>query len=582
MAVEEQVVSRAAAAAGSETAPLLGPAAPEQGDATPAACVSKINDSHGTFDRDTAAPDSINGDDVNDIRDNERKIKGKLAHLLPALAIGIYLVAMDQTLTIATYGKMGSDLNALNNTSWIATSYFLTLTTFQPLYGRLSDIFGRKECLLFAYSVFGIGCLGCGLAQDIVQLLTERVAQCIARGVAGMGGGGMNAVVSILVTDLVSLRDRGVWQGYINIVFTAGIASGAPIGGLLADSIGWRWAFAGQFPIAILAWVAVFTVVQSPPKSDDARQHWRQKLLRIDFLGAFALSAAAFVLLFGLDNGANEGWGRPVTVVPLALTPVLFGVFVLIEVKVATDPFAPGHVILHPPLLAAYGSNFFGVAAQMGVFFFIAMFYQAAMALTATQSGLLFVPSTVLGLVGSLGGGLMMKKTGKYYGLTLTGYTILLLSIIPLVLFTGALTKSVVGVVIGMAIMMLGASISITTTLIAIIANCAPEYMAMAVACSYLFRSLGTTIGISLSTAVLQQVLRTELATRLRDGGRAAEIEAHVRQSLDYIWTLPPPVAATVRDCYAVATAWAFLPIALLACLCLVSTAFIREKKLDR
>ncbi|KAK7923973.1 Vacuolar membrane amino acid uptake transporter fnx2 [Apiospora marii] len=579
MAVEEEVVSRGVTDTASETAPLLGPAAPpEQGDATPAACVSKTNGSHGTFSRDTADPAPTNGGDANGIRDDEPKIKVNMAQLLPALAIGLFLVAMDQTLTIATYGKMGSDLNALNNTSWIATSYFLTLTTFQPLYGRLSDIFGRKECLLFAYSVFGIGCLGCGLAQDIVQL-------CIARGVAGMGGGGMNAVVSILVTDLVSLRDRGMWQGYINIVFGAGIASGGPIGGLLADSIGWRSAFAGQFPIAILAWAAVFTVLPSrpaPDEADEASQHWRQKLRRIDFLGAFALSAAAFVLLFGLDNGANEGWGRPVTVVPLALTPVLFAVFVLIEVKVATDPFAPGHVILHPPLLAAYGSNFFGVAAQMGVFFFIAMFYQAAMALTATQSGLMFVPSTVLGLVGSLGGGLVMRKTGKYYGLTLTGFTILLLSIIPLVLFVGTPTKSVVGVVIGMAFMMLGASISITTTLIAIIANCAPEDMAMAVACSYLFRSLGTTLGISLSTAVLQQVLRTELAARLRDGGRAAEIEAHVRQSLDYIWTLPPPVATTVRDCYAVATAWAFLPIALLACLCLVSTSFIREKKLDR
>ena len=283
--------------------------------------------------------------------------------------------------------------------------------------------------------------------------------QCIARGVAGMGGGGMNAVVSILVTDLVSLRDRGVWQGYINVVFAAGIASGAPVGGLLADSIGWRWAFAGQFPVAILAWIAVFAVLQSPDADDDAKQHWKQKLLRIDFLGAFALSAAAFVLLFGLDNGANEGWGRPVTVVPLALTPVLFAVFIFIEVKVATDPFAPGHVILDPPLLAAYGANFFGVAAQMGVMFFIAMFYQAAMALTATQSGLLFMPSTVLGLTGSLGGGLIMRKTGKYYGLTIVGYTILLLGIIPLVLFTGALTPSVIGTVIGMSVLALGASI---------------------------------------------------------------------------------------------------------------------------
>lgn len=142
--------------------------------------------------------------------------------------------AMDQMLTVASYAKIGSDLNALNSTSWIATAYFLTLTSFQPLYGKLSDIFGRKECLLFAYTIFGIGCLGCGLAQTMGQL-------CVARGIAGIGGGGMNSVVSILISDIVPLRDRGLWQGYINVIFASGTSTGAPLGGILADSIGWRW-----------------------------------------------------------------------------------------------------------------------------------------------------------------------------------------------------------------------------------------------------------------------------------------------------------------------------------------------------
>jgi hypothetical protein len=106
--------------------------------------------------------------------------------------------------------------------------------------------------------------------------------------------------------------------------------------------------------------------------------------------------------------------------------------------------------------------------------------------------------------------------------------------------------------------------------------------MAVAVACSYLFRSLGTTIGISISTATLQQVLRTELALRLDDGGAAREIEEHVRQSLDYIRELPPPTAAIVRSCYAVATSWACLPVGIMIFLCLVSSYFIREKKLER
>lgn len=112
--------------------------------------------------------------------------------------------------------------------------YFLTLTSFQPLYGKLSDIFGRKACLLFAYAVFGLGCLGCGLAQSMTQL-------CIARAFAGIGGGGMSSVVTILFSDIVSLQERGVWQGYINIIYAIGSSSGAPLGGIFADSLGWRW-----------------------------------------------------------------------------------------------------------------------------------------------------------------------------------------------------------------------------------------------------------------------------------------------------------------------------------------------------
>lgn len=129
---------------------------------------------------------------------------------------------------------MGNDLNALNSVGWVATSYLLTLTCAQPLYGKLSDIFGRKEALLFGYAVFGLGSLFCGIAQTMAQL-------CIARAVAGIGGGGMTAVVSILITDIVPLRERGIWQGYINLIYAVGTSTGAPLGGLLADSIGWRW-----------------------------------------------------------------------------------------------------------------------------------------------------------------------------------------------------------------------------------------------------------------------------------------------------------------------------------------------------
>ena len=139
------------------------------------------------------------------------EVRKQLKYILPAIAVGIFLSAGDQTIIVSCYGKIGSELHALNNTSWIATAYFLTLTSFQPLYGKLSDIFGRKPALLFGYAVFGIGCLCCGLARNMNELIA-------ARAFAGIGGGGMTTVVSIMMSDIVPLRERGTWQGIINII----------------------------------------------------------------------------------------------------------------------------------------------------------------------------------------------------------------------------------------------------------------------------------------------------------------------------------------------------------------------------
>ncbi|KAI1113342.1 major facilitator superfamily domain-containing protein [Nemania sp. NC0429] len=562
-----------------ETAPLLGPGLGDATSASPNKIVSQGTFADSSSDVIDSTADVENGPPhagtaaINGFSPTgtaKAKPDVKMAVLFPALAIGIFLVALDQTLTIATYGKIGSDLRALNSTSWVATSYFLTLTTFQPLYGKLSDIFGRKACLLFAYAVFGLGCLGCGLARDIVEL-------CVARAVAGAGGGGMNALVTILVTDLVSLRDRGVWQGYINVVFAAAMSAGAPIGGLFADSIGWRWAFLVQCPMALVAFAAVYATLNLPHAD---HSHWSAKVLRVDFAGALALMSAVSLLLFGLDSGSNEGWGSRATIVPLALAPVLFALFVLVEARVAAEPFAPGHVIFHPPLLAAYGANLFGVAAQMGVLFFVALFFQAAAGLSATVSGLILLPSTFFALSGSLGGGFLMKRTGRYYWLTVAGYCVLLLGVVPMVL--GASWQSATITAIGLTVLAFGSSTSITTSLIAIIANAAPEDAAVAVACSYLFRSLGTTLGISISTATLQQMLRVNLARELGGADRAREIEEQVRLSLDYIRRLDADVAIVVRRCYAAATQWAYVPVAAFAILAIASSLFIREKKLDR
>ncbi|TLD14131.1 uncharacterized protein PgNI_04637 [Pyricularia grisea] len=492
--------------------------------------------------------------------------------LMPAISIGVYLCAVDQLLAVATYAKIGSDLNALNSTSWVATAYFLTLTSFQPLSGKLSDIFGRKECLLASYFIFGLGCLGCGLARDMNQLI-------IARAVSGIGGGGMTSVVSILLTDLVPLRERGVWQGYINVVYAMGSATGAPIGGLLADSVGWRWSFIGQFPICLAAFAAVYFILKSP---DAGHSHWKEKLAKIDFLGAACLIAAVFSLLLALDNGSNNGWSELFTVVSLALAPFLFIVFVLIEMKVASHPFAPGHIIFDRSLFACYAANFFGVGGQMPVWFYLPLLYQAYYGMTVVEASLLFIPGSIAGVVASLGGGYIIKRTGRYYWLTVASYATLFLSSLPLVLCTGILTDSVVGTTVGLALSSFGNGAGLTTTLVGLISNAATEDAAVVIACSYLFRSLGLSIGVSVMSAVMQQALRTQLAAKLGDGDEALRIGERVRESLDYIGQLEPQLADVVRKSYRFGVAAVFMANTVFLFFALVAAFYIREKRVTK
>ncbi|KAM0286294.1 hypothetical protein ACHAQH_001025 [Verticillium albo-atrum] len=543
----------------SETSPLLGP---DNGHATsdPETGIGNANANGNTATRLSSG----NGDDTQ----GKPQAANKMQIVMPAIGIGIFLCAVDQLLTVATYAKIGSELHALNNTSWIATAYFITLTSFQPLYGKLSDIFGRKECLLFAYTIFGLGCLGCGLAQNFTQL-------CVARAIGGIGGGGMNSVVSILMSDIVPLRDRGVWQGYVNIIFAAGTSTGAPLGGLLADSIGWRWSFLGQVPICAAAFIAVYFVLDLP-KTDHS--HWREKIARIDFLGAACLVSAVIVLLVGLDAGSNQGWRHPLTITTLALTPVLFAAFVGVEMRIASNPFAPGHIIFDRSLFACYLANFFGIAGHITTIFVLPLFFQAVQGASATRAGTLLVPPMIASVIASLGAGFLIRRTGRYYALTVASFGLLLLAAVPTT--ASAHFASTSGVVASLVLISLGAGSGITTTLVALLSNAATEDAAVVVACSYLFRSLGSSIGISVGSAVLQQVLRVELAARLGDG--AEGVIERVRESIDYIRELPPGVAGEVRESYRVATVGAMAPATVFLVLAFAATLFVRERALGK
>lgn len=357
-----------------------------------------------------------------------------------------------------------------------------------------------------------------------------------------------------------------------------------------------RRAFLAQVPLCLLAFAAVSFMLKIPARD---KSHWKEKLRRIDFLGALILIGAVFGFLLGLDRGSNVSWKIPITIISLGVSIVLFALFVIVEVYVAAEPFAPGHIIFDRSLFACYACNFFSFGGWLAALFYLPLYFQALDGVSATGAGIRLLPTIFAGVSGSLFGGFVMRWTGKYYWITVIAYSLLTAGVTIIFLYSGAVTESLVGMTVGMSMSGFGNGIGVTTTLIGLskdlsiefptstadkdlVSNAAPEDQAVTTACSYLFRSLGSVIGVSLSSTVIQQLLRERLRFALRNSKDIDRIVEGVRQSLDYIKTLEPDVRQIVRSCYGSSTNTGFAFMIGIVFFALFSSLFIREKHLNR
>ena len=366
----------------------------------------------------------------------------KVKYILPALAVGLFLSALDGSIIFANHAKIATDFNRLDLASWISTAFFLAMSSCQPLYGKLSDIFGRKACIIWAFCVFAIGNLFCGLAPNMESFIAARIVQ-------GCGGAGVGTLTTVLISDVIPLRERAPWQGYLNLINAAGLAVGAPIGGLVADTIGWRWTFLCQVPFTLLAIASVVFFLRLGQRDTE---NWRSKLRRVDFLGALLLIATAVCLLLGLDRGSNVSWRAPIAFVPLAMFPVLFAVFVVVESKFAVEPFTPGHIILDRTVLSVYASSFFNYGGWGALMFYAPLFYQAVDGVSSSQAGLRLLPSIISAVCGTLIGGFILKRTGKYYWLMVTATGNATLAVLFVILGTIYVKFDVLCISIGMSV----------------------------------------------------------------------------------------------------------------------------------
>jgi MFS family permease len=252
-----------------------------------------------------------------------------------AIMANVFLYGLDSTITAATYGVISSEFNAANTASWLTTSYLVTSTAFQPLYGRVSDIFGRRICFFLSTITFALGCLGCGVANDVVFLN-------IMRALTGFGGGGLMTMATIINSDMIPFQKRGMYQALQNGMNGFGAIAGASFGGSIADHIGWRWCFLLQVPVSILALVVGYFVIKNPPITFALGDGFGAVWEKVDVSGSLLLVAAVSVQLVGLSLGGNElPWSSPWVILILVGSIVLFALFLWVEAHTNAIPVIP-------------------------------------------------------------------------------------------------------------------------------------------------------------------------------------------------------------------------------------------------
>ncbi|GAA5891699.1 hypothetical protein JCM6882_006171 [Rhodosporidiobolus microsporus] len=502
-----------------------------------------------------------------DVEDPTRMPVRRRNAILVAVWLGVFLGALDGTIVATLISDVSSSFKKSNQAGLLGTSYLLSTATFTPLYGRLADIIGRRSALLLALTLFTSGTALCGLAPSMVTLLVGRL-------IAGMGGGGLMAVSSIVASDLVPLKQRALFQGLANLFFGAGSGLGGPLGGFISDRWGWRTAFLGQLPILLLAALLVFRNLRYRIPGQGKSK--REMVKRIDYFGSLTLVISLGSLLFSLSfkNDKNLPWSSPLVWAPLIAFVVSGIAFVLVEAYWSPEPVMPLRLLKDRNGLFVALANFTVSFVSFSILYFYPQFFEIVKQNTASQAGAHLLPNSIALSAGSLFAGFVIRKTGRYYWL------IVISSALPMIALASFcfLNEKSGWVQSWLSILPSGFGFAsvVTATLIALIASVDRSDMATATGLTYLFRYVGQVVGVASSASLLQAVLNDQLHKRIKGPGSAKIID-QIRHISTSIPSLPPALQLSARESYRLALRAVFILNLGVAFACFLTSLPIRE-----
>jgi EmrB/QacA subfamily drug resistance transporter len=485
---------------------------------------------------------------------SRREFRTVMAGLLLVLA----LASLDQNIVATALPGIVSELGGLAHLSWVVTAFLVASTATTPLYGKLSDSYGRRAMFFVAVGVFLAGSALCGLAQDMGQLIAFRAVQ-------GLGAGGLITLAQTTVGDLLAPRERGRYQGLFTAVFAACSVAGPLLGGFITDALSWRWIFYINLPVGALALGLIAVTLRRPNR---VVRH------RIDVAGAALMvgGTTATILVLTLDASA-AAWSRPATWLEAASAVICF-VLLVVRERHAAEPILPPRLFRDRVFVVGATAMGLTAVALFGAIIFLPLFFQLVLGARASQAGLMLSPLMGGVIVASVVGGRLVSRTGRYKFLPVTGLSVACAAFLLLAWLSRSrgtvlpLELALVGLGLGLGLVMPNLTTAIQNAVL-------PEDLGVATSAASFFRSLGGAFGVALSGAWMTARLH-----RLLPPVEAGIGEGAVDRSIAAITALPEAQRAVVVHAYREAIGSTFLLGAAVAVLGLLILLALPERPL--